>query len=79
MVGRAVALVGAGQQTCVLALDNTPSGAVTFTGSTGAILVGCNVHANSLSPTGAVVSGSAEVETPCLSSSGGVSVTDGWG
>ena len=53
------------------------SGAVTFTGSTGAILVGCNVHANSLSTTGVVVSGSAEVETPCLSSSGGVSVTDG--
>jgi len=77
VVGRAVALVGAGQQTCVLALDPTRSGAVTFTGDTGAILVGCNVHTNSLSPTGAIVSGSAEVETPCLSSSGGVSVTDG--
>lgn len=79
VAGRAVALVGAGQPTCVLALDETAAGAVTFTGSTGAILVGCNVHANSLSPTGAVVSGSAEVETPCLSSSGGVSVTDGLG
>ena len=77
VAGRAVALVGAGQQTCVLALDETASGAVTFTGSTGAILVGCNVHANSLSETGVVVSGSAEVETPCLSSSGGVSVTEG--
>ncbi len=77
VAGRAVALVGAGQQTCVLALDDTASGAVTFTGSTGAILVGCNVHANSLSETGVVVSGSAEVETPCLSSSGGVSVTEG--
>jgi len=77
VAGRAVALIGEGQPTCVLALDETASGAVTFTGSTGAILVGCNVHANSLSETAAVVSGSATVETPCLSSSGGVSVTDG--
>jgi Putative Flp pilus-assembly TadE/G-like len=75
--GRAVALVGAGQPTCVLALDGSASGAVTFTGSTGAILVGCNVHANSLSGAGVIVSGSATVETPCLSSSGGVSVTSG--
>jgi Putative Flp pilus-assembly TadE/G-like len=77
VAGRSVALVGQGQPTCVLALDKAASGAVTFTGSTGAILVGCNVHANSLSGTGVVVSGSATVETPCLSSSGGVSVTSG--
>jgi Flp pilus assembly protein TadG len=75
--GRAVALVNAGQQTCVLALDQTVTGAVKFTGSTSAILVGCNVHSNSLANNSAIVSGSASVETPCLSASGGVSVTSG--
>jgi hypothetical protein len=74
---RAVAQISAGSQTCVLALDEAASGAVTFTGSTDTILVGCTVHSNSLSDTGVVVAGSADVETPCVASSGGVSATSG--
>jgi hypothetical protein len=75
--GRAVARLTAGQQTCVLALDDDAPGAVTFIGSTSAILIGCNVHANSLAADAVLVSGSATVQTPCLSASGRVSVTDG--
>jgi Flp pilus assembly protein TadG len=77
VAGRAVALVNAGQQSCVLALDRSAHGAVTFIGSTSAILVGCNVHSNSLADDSVIVAGNAVVETPCLSASGDVSVTSG--
>jgi hypothetical protein len=73
--GRAVARISQGQQTCVLALDKSASGAVTFIGSTSAILIGCNVHSNSLSDTSVLVSGNAIVKTPCMSASGGVAVS----
>ena len=62
-----MALVEAGRQTCVLARGRHPFGPDRPADS----VFGCNVHANSLSLTGVVVSGSAEVETPGLSSSGG--------
>ena len=75
--GRAVARITEGQQTCVLALDKQESGAVTFIGSTSAILIGCNVHSNSLADDSVIVAGDATVQTPCLSASGMVSVTDG--
>lgn len=73
--GRAVARVSEGVPTCVLALEPTAAGAVTFTGSTDTILVGCNVHSNSISANSAVVTGSADVQTDCLSTSGNVRVS----
>ncbi len=75
--GRAVARITTGQQTCVLALDKQSHGAVTFTGSTSAILIGCNVHSNSLANNSVIVAGSATVQTPCVSAAGRVSVTSG--
>jgi hypothetical protein len=75
--GRAVALISEGVPTCVLALHPSASGAVTFTGSTGTILVGCNVHSNSLAGGSAIVNGAASVQADCLSASGTVSVNNG--
>lgn len=77
MSGRAVAQLVAGATACILALDPDASGAVTFTGSSSAVLDGCNVHANSLAPDAVTVTGSGEVETPCVSAVGGVSESDG--
>lgn len=77
MAGRAVARLTEGQGTCILALDPDLPGAVTFTGSSTAILIGCNVHANSLASDAITVSGSAHVETPCVSTVGNVSATSG--
>lgn len=75
--GRAVVNITGGQQTCVLALDPSASGAVTFIGSTSTILIGCNVHSNSLAGASAIVTGSAYVEAPCMSASGTVQVDAG--
>ena len=75
VAGRAVARITPGQQTCVLALDESENGAVTFIGSTSAILIGCNVHSNSLSDSSVLVTGNAVVQTPCVSASGMVSVS----
>jgi len=72
VTGRAVARVAGGQPTCVLALDKSKGGAVTFQGSTEAVLVACNVHSNSLSDSSVEVSGNAQVEAPCVSASGKV-------
>ena len=75
--GRAVARITEGQQTCVLALDEQAAGAVTFIGSTSAILIGCNVHSNSLSDSSVIVTGNATVQTPCMSAAGRVAVDEG--
>jgi Flp pilus assembly protein TadG len=77
VTGRAVANITGGQQTCVLALDPSASGAVTFIGSTSTILIGCNVHSNSLAGASAIVTGSASVQAPCMSASGTVDVDAG--
>ena len=70
-----MARITPGQQTCVLALDESENGAVTFIGSTSAILIGCNVHSNSLSDSSVLVTGNSVVRTPCVSASGMVSVS----
>ncbi|WP_428671824.1 DUF7305 domain-containing protein [Roseibium sp.] len=75
--GRAVATLQQGFPTCILALDPRASGAVTFTGSSGSILDGCNVHANSTASDAVTVSGSSSVSTPCVSAVGEVSATSG--
>lgn len=75
--GRAVAQITAGSQTCVLALDPSVAGAVTFIGNSGTLLVGCSVHSNSLATDSVIVTGSAAVETPCVSAGGGVNADSG--
>jgi hypothetical protein len=75
--GRAVAQITAGSQTCVLALDPSVPGAVTFIGNSGTLLVGCSVHSNSLATDSVIVTGSAAVETPCVSAGGGVNADSG--
>jgi hypothetical protein len=75
--GRAVAQITAGSQTCVLALDPSAPGAVTFIGNSGTLLVGCSVHSNSLATDSVIVTGSAAVETPCVSAGGGVNADSG--
>jgi len=77
MSGRAVARLFQGQPACILALDPSASGAVTFTGSSNVVLDGCNVHANSLATDAVTVIGSGHVETPCASSVGNVSASPG--
>jgi hypothetical protein len=73
--GRAVARISGGVPTCVLALHPTVAGAVTFSGSTDTILVGCNVHSNSIAGGSAIVTGSADVQADCLSAAGTINVT----
>lgn len=73
--GRAVARISAGSPTCVLALHPTAPGALTFTGSAVTTFVGCNVHSNSIAQGSAAVTGSAEVETGCLSTAGTATVS----
>lgn len=75
--GRAVALLRQGFPTCILSLDQSSSGAVTFTGSSDATLEGCNVHANSGAEDAVLVTGSGKVDTPCVSAVGEVSATSG--
>ncbi|ASP35668.1 pilus assembly protein TadG-related protein [Labrenzia sp. VG12] len=75
--GRAVAQLRQGFPTCILSLDQTSSGAITFTGSSDATLEGCNVHANSTSDQSVLVTGNGKVDTPCVSAVGEVSATSG--
>lgn len=77
MSGRAVALLQQGAETCILALDPGASGAVTVTGAADAVLDGCNLHSNSLADDSLIVSGSAQVKTPCVSAVGTVSADSG--
>jgi len=62
-----------GPPACVLALNNTVSGAISFSGTTDFKAVGCTVHSNSRSLQGISVSGVATVFAGGLCSAGGVS------
>ena len=62
-----------GPPACVLALNNTVSGAISFSGTTDFKAVGCTVHSNSRSPQGISVSGVATVVAGGLCSAGVVS------
>jgi hypothetical protein len=77
ITGRAVSRLHQNNSACILALDATASGAVTFTGSSDAVLENCNVHANSIAVDAVTVTGSADVSTPCVSAVGGVAATSG--
>lgn len=74
---RGVASYASGGDACILALDPTASGAVTFTGNALTLINGCNVMSNSLASDSLIVAGSADVTVPCVLAAGGVSVTDG--
>ena len=65
----------AGPPACVLALNKTASGAISFSGNTDFSAVGCTVHSNSTSPQGLSVSGTASVVASGFCSAGGVSTT----
>lgn len=73
--GRAVARLSDGAPTCILALSPTAPGALTFHGSAGATFVGCNAHSNSVAAGSAVVGGSSEVSTACLTTAGTATVS----
>lgn len=75
--GRAVARVTPTEPTCLLALSKTASAAVDFNGTADAVLSGCNVHANSLANDAVRVSGTARVETPCVTAVGNVAASSG--
>ncbi len=74
---RGVATANNGGEACILALDPTASGAVTFTGNNLTLINGCNVMSNSLSNSSLIVNGSADVTVPCVLAAGGLSVDDG--
>ncbi|MEQ1755221.1 MAG: pilus assembly protein TadG-related protein [Micropepsaceae bacterium] len=74
---RGVATFSSGGDACILALDPTASGAVTFTGNALTMINGCNVMSNSLANDALIVTGSADVTVPCVLAAGGVSVDDG--
>ena len=75
--GRAVARITEGQQTCVLALDKHASGAVTFIGSTSAILYRLQCALQFARRRFGSRHRSATVQTPCMSAAGTVSVDEG--
>jgi Flp pilus assembly protein TadG len=74
---RGVAKASVGGEACILALDPTANGAVTFTGNNLTLINGCNVMSNSLSNSALIVNGSADVTVPCVLSAGGVAVDEG--
>lgn len=61
-----------GKQACVLALNETASGAVTMSGSGSATLTGCVVASNSNSDSSIYMGGSATLTTDCMVASGGI-------
>lgn len=75
MSSRAVARILPARPACILALDPSAPGAVTFTGSSDALLENCDVAANSLDPAAITISGGGQLETDCMATVGGVSVS----
>ncbi|HEY4030432.1 MAG TPA: pilus assembly protein TadG-related protein [Caulobacteraceae bacterium] len=74
---RSVTITQNASNACVLALDTTASGSVTFSGSSNISLTGCSVMANSVSSTAITAQGATSVQADCLITVGGVSLTSG--
>lgn len=74
---RAVARVAEGGEACVLALDPTASGAMSFSGNASVSMTDCQISSNSTAEDSITVAGSGEVSTECVASAGGVEATDG--
>lgn len=71
----ALAHVESGRKACILALHPTTSGAVETGGSTNVTLTGCDIAANSISPSAITATGNgSSVTTDCISAVGNVSV-----
>ncbi len=75
MTARAVASYTLGQSACMLGLDKSASGAVTFWGNASADFTDCNIVSDSLANDSFKLGGSASVTTPCISSVGGSDVS----
>lgn len=72
---RATASYTTAANACVLALDKSASKAVLFSGGSSLSLAGCDVMSNSIASDSVTAQGSASVTTPCIMSSGGVSLS----
>lgn len=71
----AIAQIESGRPACVLALHPSASGAISTGGSTNVELDGCDIAANSFSPTAITATGNgSNVEADCISAVGDVSV-----
>jgi Flp pilus assembly protein TadG len=76
ITARATAVrINQGPPVCVLALNPTAPGAVTFTGSASFVAEGCAVHSNSTSASALTVQGSASARAAALCAVGGASVS----
>ncbi|RWH68571.1 pilus assembly protein TadG-related protein [Mesorhizobium sp.] len=73
---RAVALITDASKACDLALNPSASQAMLFSGSTSVKLNGCSVMANSIASDAIKVQGSAGLQTDCLITAGGVSLSN---
>ncbi|MET3597054.1 Flp pilus assembly protein TadG [Mesorhizobium shonense] len=73
---RAVALITDASKACVLALNPSAAQAALFSGSTSVKLSGCSVMSDSTAPDAIKVQGSAGLQTDCLITVGGVSLTN---
>jgi hypothetical protein len=60
---------------CIIALDETASDALSFSGSADATFADCELMANSLAEDAVSVTGSAAVAATCVGSAGGVEVS----
>lgn len=74
---RAVAVYTDLGNSCLLALDKSASGAITFWGNTGSTFTNCNVYSDSISSTAFSLGGSAKASMPCALAVGGFDTTSG--
>jgi Flp pilus assembly protein TadG len=74
---RAVAVYSQLGNSCLLALDKSASGAITFWGNTGSTFTDCNVYSDSISSTAFSLGGSAKASMPCALAVGGFDTTSG--
>ena len=73
---RAVALITDASKACVLALNPSASQSALFSGSTNVKFNGCSVMSDSMANDAIKVQGSAGLQTDCLISVGGVSLSN---
>lgn len=72
---RAVAIYSAEANACMLALDNSASDALQFSGTADVTLSGCALMSNSVASDAVSVQGSANVTVDCVASAGGVDLS----
>ncbi len=71
----AIAHIESGRPACVLALNPSASGAIATGGSTSATLNGCDIAANSISPTAITATGNgSNIQVDCISAVGNVAI-----